>query len=226
MPTSLLYAQRESDDQWIPLACDVDGKLIIDPSEIFEADPTDNEHGKAPESDWAYDHANDENAHHTPRTDDEIRALMGLERWITPGEFAHSNCTLVPQNNFATINMRDGLTPQIWATVRVPAGATGIEKIELWYYCENDNNLYMLFRFSQVNFAIGEDIVNDETDGYSTYSGTATHLDKITVPAAAYNGITITENDLLGFHAIRAASDANDTYNDNLKVFGVRITFN
>jgi len=39
--------------------------LIIDPSEIFENDPTDNEHGKAPDSDWAHDHAADMTKHVT-----------------------------------------------------------------------------------------------------------------------------------------------------------------
>lgn len=49
---------------WRKLQCNADGKLIIDPSEIFENDPTDNEHGKAPDSDWAHDHAADAYAHH------------------------------------------------------------------------------------------------------------------------------------------------------------------
>lgn len=51
-----LYAWDDSVNGFIKLKCNSDGKLIIDPSEIFENNPTDNEHGKAPDSDWAYEH--------------------------------------------------------------------------------------------------------------------------------------------------------------------------
>lgn len=54
---------------WVEMLVNSDGKLIIDPTEILEDDPTDNEHGKAPTSDWAYEHKNDEDAHHTRYTD-------------------------------------------------------------------------------------------------------------------------------------------------------------
>jgi hypothetical protein len=60
-----LYAKREGDESWRPLICNDEGKLIIDPSEIFENNPTDNEHGKAPDSDWAYEHKNDMTLHVT-----------------------------------------------------------------------------------------------------------------------------------------------------------------
>jgi len=53
-----------------------EGKLIIDPSEIFEDPPTDGETGKAPNSNWAFDHAADASAHHARYTDEESRAAI------------------------------------------------------------------------------------------------------------------------------------------------------
>lgn len=53
-----------------------EGKLIIDPSEIFEDPPTDGETGKAPNSNWAFDHAADSSAHHARYTDAESRAAI------------------------------------------------------------------------------------------------------------------------------------------------------
>ena len=53
---------------WRKLVCNAAGKLIIDPSEILEDNPTDNEVGKAPTSNWAFDHKADASAHHTKFT--------------------------------------------------------------------------------------------------------------------------------------------------------------
>lgn len=54
------------DGQWRKILVNSDGKLIIDPSEIFEDIPTNNEHGKAPTSNWAYKHRGKANIHHAP----------------------------------------------------------------------------------------------------------------------------------------------------------------
>lgn len=58
------FGDTEGAGAWKKLVCNAEGKLIIDPSEIFENNPTDNEHGKAPDSDWAHDHKADASAHH------------------------------------------------------------------------------------------------------------------------------------------------------------------
>ena len=54
--------------EWRKVLVNAAGKLIIDPSEIFEDPPTDGEAGKAPTSNWAHDHAADADAHHTKFT--------------------------------------------------------------------------------------------------------------------------------------------------------------
>jgi len=76
---SVVYLQGWDADAkvWRKVLVNSDGKLIIDPSEIFEDPPTENETGKAPQSAWAFDHEADESAHHVKYTDVESRAAIG-----------------------------------------------------------------------------------------------------------------------------------------------------
>ena len=62
---------------WRKVVVNSAGKLIIDPSEILEDDPTDGEVGKAPTSNWAHDHAALPAVHHARYTDAESRAAIG-----------------------------------------------------------------------------------------------------------------------------------------------------
>ena len=62
---------------WRKVLVNTEGKLIIDPSEILEDDPTDGEVGKAPTSNWAHDHAALPAVHHARYTDAESRAAIG-----------------------------------------------------------------------------------------------------------------------------------------------------
>jgi len=55
---------------WRKILVNAEGKLIIDPSEIFENPPTEDEAGKAPTSEWAFDHDADGGAHHPAPIDD------------------------------------------------------------------------------------------------------------------------------------------------------------
>ena len=68
MSKSALYLWDSASKVWRKAVCNADGKLIIDPSEIFEDPPTDGETGKAPNSNWAYDHNANADAHHTKFT--------------------------------------------------------------------------------------------------------------------------------------------------------------
>ena len=76
MPGVYLYGWDADAEEWVKLVCNAAGKLIIDPSEIFEDPPTDGEAGKAPTSNWAYDHKADAAAHHARYTDAESRAAI------------------------------------------------------------------------------------------------------------------------------------------------------
>lgn len=67
----LIYGWDNVNEVPVKLICSADGKLIIDPSDMLENPPTSGETAKAPQSDWAYDHWKDTDAHHTKYTDTE-----------------------------------------------------------------------------------------------------------------------------------------------------------
>ncbi len=60
---------------WVPLLANAAGKLIIDPSEILEATPTDGETAKAAQSNWSFDHNANPNAHHAAFTSSDHTAI-------------------------------------------------------------------------------------------------------------------------------------------------------
>lgn len=69
-----LWGWDSTNSVWVKVLVNSDGKLIIDPSEIFENPPTDGETAKGAQSDWCYDHWKDAAAHHARYTDAEAIA--------------------------------------------------------------------------------------------------------------------------------------------------------
>lgn len=63
MGGAYLYGWDAVNGRWRKLLSNAEGKLIIDPSEILEDTPTDGEVGKAPTSNWAFDHKADMTRH-------------------------------------------------------------------------------------------------------------------------------------------------------------------
>jgi hypothetical protein len=117
MPGAYLYGWDSAAEVWVKLLANADGKLIIDPSEIFEDPPTDGETGKAPTSNWAHDHplivrkTADETVNNsaTLQNDDELLfAIAANEVW----EF-----------EFVIIHIGN-TTADIKFAVTCPAGAT------------------------------------------------------------------------------------------------------
>ena len=79
MPNKVwLYGWDTVTAAWVPLLANAAGKLIIDPSEIFENDPTDDEHGKAPDSDWAYEHLHGTLKHFVPTAFTEVYRVSNV----------------------------------------------------------------------------------------------------------------------------------------------------
>jgi len=94
MPGAYLYGWDIAAGTWVKLQCNTDGKLIIDPSEIFEDPPTDGQAGKAPTSNWAFDHKADASAHHTRYSDAEAVAAFGNRTGtLTYGEITNYDVT-------------------------------------------------------------------------------------------------------------------------------------
>lgn len=76
MPGGYLYGWDPVNEIWVKMICDADGYLKIDPSEIFEDDPTEDLSTKGPSSKWAFAHKALPGAHHNKFTAAESRAAI------------------------------------------------------------------------------------------------------------------------------------------------------
>lgn len=91
---------------WRKVVVNAAGKLIIDPSEIFEEVPTNNEAGKAPTSNWAFDHKADASAHHARYNDAEaVASWYNRKVTLTPGIYTNYDVTNV---SFIDLNTENG----------------------------------------------------------------------------------------------------------------------
>jgi hypothetical protein len=113
---------------WRKILVNSEGKLIIDPSEIFEDPPTEDEMGKAPASKWAYDHAADAAAHHAKYTDAEARAAINNILDSTGRLTGNLNC------NFKSFNYVDAITLR---------RTSSDSKYVVFYHNADTNNLRM-----------------------------------------------------------------------------------
>ena len=51
-------------NRWVKMQVDVNGRLVVDPSDLFEEPPVNGEMEKAATSNWSFDHDADPDAHH------------------------------------------------------------------------------------------------------------------------------------------------------------------
>ena len=77
MGSGHLFGWESVGEDWVKVACNPSGELLIDPSLILEDDPTDDELEKAPTSNWAFDHDANVSAHHVKYTDADSRSAIG-----------------------------------------------------------------------------------------------------------------------------------------------------
>ena len=76
MPGAYTYGWDYDNNCWRKIRVNDQGKLIVDPSELFEEPPTDGETGKGATSNWCHDHKIDAAAHHVKYTDAEARGSI------------------------------------------------------------------------------------------------------------------------------------------------------
>jgi len=79
MPGGYLYGWYENgvNSKWVKMQCDASGFLKVDPGELFENPPVEDQAKKGPSSEWAYDHWKNVAAHHAKYTDAEARTAIG-----------------------------------------------------------------------------------------------------------------------------------------------------
>jgi len=121
----------------------------------------------------------------------------------------------------------DSATPSGQFRVKVPKGATSISKIEVFFERNATGDLYCVFYSAYYATSAGGTIGSDNTDSYAAYtvSGGTGVTDLLTVPAAAYNGLTIAAGNIVELTVFRDSSHASDTYNTFWPVVGALFTF-
>jgi len=117
-----LYGWDAENENWVKILVTDEGKLIIDPSEIFEDPPTEDEHGKAPASSWAFDHQADPDAHHAKFTPAEARAAIGNIFDENGKAVANINFNFHQFTYCKQINLRYGSPCTAWGYLRHECG--------------------------------------------------------------------------------------------------------
>jgi len=111
----------------------------------------------------------------------------------------------------------------------VPFGATSISSIKLISSRISTGNLYLqFFSCKSQTSSIPGSTVTDQTDPYTTYTGTGSDggVEVFTVPSGAYNGLgSIAEGDMIGVRLTRQGAHANDTYGANWRILGMQFNF-
>lgn len=134
--------------------------------------------------------------------------------------------TSIVQNNSNAWRMNDNTNDtNFQAPVKAPVGATSISSVKLLVNDNSSGDAFMRFFFYQIDRSDLSAEKNDTTDTNAAYTGTASGILVITVPTAAYSGLTIGEDDILNIRVFRDSDDASDTWNTFLDVFGIEFTF-
>jgi len=76
MPGGYLYGWDSTNEKWVKLICDANGKLKMDPALMLENPPTEDEDKKAATSEWSFDHEANVAAHHAKYTDADARGAI------------------------------------------------------------------------------------------------------------------------------------------------------
>lgn len=150
------------------------------------------------------------------------------EVWAWAGDgFTNGSVSREADPGFATNDFANSVTDEWTLSAEVPEGADSISSIEVAYRRGNTGNLYLKFSTLHFDFTVGDSRTDDTSDTASTYAGGAADatLGIITVPSGAYDGITVTEDDIISLEIERQAGDANDTYEATWAVYGVKFTF-
>ena len=123
-------------------------------------------------------------------------------------------------------NSADG--QQAAFSAKVPKTGVSISAIEVFYIRGSTGNVRLTFPTNQLDYsAVPVATTFDTTDTVASYAGGASDNSngKITVPAAAYDGLTPAEDDIITLLIERTATDVSDTYETTFIVTGVLFKF-
>lgn len=184
----------------------------------------------------------------TPKApNDSTKFLRGDATWAVPASAGENivfvpagafvpgaNCNLTASGTTAWIpiaNFIDTNSGKATLSVKVPKSCSGITSIEVIYQNEvaSTLQLYLEYETASLNLdSLPSAVVSDTNGGLAQYASDSTigNIAKVTVPAAAYNGLTnVDADDLITMRINREGGNANDTYGANWAVIGVVFTF-
>jgi len=148
---------------------------------------------------------------------------------LLPGGFFSSSATGLTSSGRAVVfRMQDAAATDLFCVAVVPTGKTGISSITVRYLDTTASVLNWYLRFYVDHNKAGAARQDDTTDVLTTYAsvGTVDYIGTITVPAAAYNGLSsIVAGDTIGIQIRRGADDAADTTSLAFDVVSVEIVW-
>lgn len=155
--------------------------------------------------------------------------------FVPAGDFVPgANCTLQPAGTTAWIPVAafaDGAQGRATISAKVPKSCSGITSIEVIYQnaVASTLQLYLEYETASLNLdSLPSAVVSDTNGGVAQYASDSTsgNIAKVTVPSAAYNGLTnVDADDLITMRINREGGNANDTYGTTWDVIGVVFTF-
>jgi len=115
-----------------------------------------------------------------------------------------------------------------FAGIEIPTYYTSIASIKLYFKRESAGNAYLRFRISQTDTDSPPSTQISDVDSLTVYAGGSTDgkITTLTIPAAAYNGLTFDSGDVLAVKVERDASDATDTYEADFQIAFIEVSFN
>lgn len=197
---------------WKKVFCDVNGKLIVDPTAILENPPVEDNASKAATSEWCYDHWKLANAHHAKYTDAEARASFSPIS-LDPACFIPYLDTYDWHMLNGILKNRVSLTEQHFtAPILFPNGVT-VTKITLYGY-RDDASATLVVEIRRQDRAATvsglASLVSTWTDGYGSISTEA--ISNATVDNTAYS------------YFILLSINPNDSVED-VKFTGLEVAF-
>jgi len=149
--------------------------------------------------------------------------------FANPVDALFSNTTNAIANNMSTVVYTNNADEFAVFSVKIPKSAVGISSIEVLYERDSTGNLYLRFFTGHFPKTVGSTITTDNNDSLATYAGGASDSTTgvLTAPAGSYDGHAVfTEDDVLGIQFERVGTNGSDTYEADLIVYGIEITFN
>lgn len=125
-----------------------------------------------------------------------------------------------------TITLENAQVDNCYANFRIPSGYTTISSVKLITEKTTTGNLWISFGFYRLRD--GSDAVYDGSSAAALSTGStvgASRREDLTVPSTTHDGLTETTGDVITLQIERAGAHANDTYEGDLRISGLLITF-